>query len=131
MTVERRRDTDFDRVLALQSLHKLRQIALQVNAEREEVRQHEDVPRARGDELRDGVAEPRIGFEERGFVPRPASGAGRIGRYDSDGFVSRWHAGAVSKYDDSAVQVCVCLLYKMIRGSSRVGVFAACAIWSK
>src|SRR3954452_12930946 len=88
------------------------QIALQMDAERQEIRYDEYLFRARGRELCDCVAQAWRGFEKCGLVQRPISLLCGFGCYNPHGLVRRWHARPMPEYDDSGPHS-----YRMIRGS--------------
>ena len=82
--VERLGDADRDVALAGEIGNQFWQIALQVNAEREKVRQHENLLGAGCRETTNGISEIRRGFEKcgliqlpRAFQRRPAATASR------------------------------------------------------
>ena len=88
MPVERFGDADRDIALAGEIGDQFRQIPLQVNAQREKVRQHQDLLGAGRCEIANGFAEVRRGFEKCGLIKVPRAFKGRPSRYSTHSFIS-------------------------------------------
>lgn len=77
MPVERGRDLNADGVLPRKGLDKPRKIALQMDAEREEVGEDQNFTGPAADKGRNGIAQARLDFEERGLIKTPSALARR------------------------------------------------------
>ncbi len=99
-----------------------RQVALQVNAESEEVGQHQHAIRAGGGELRDRIVKAGRSFQKSRLEQIPRALAGGFICNGPDGVVRRRDARSVPEYDDAGAHE----LYRMIRGSSS-GSTSVCA----
>jgi len=113
MSIERRRDSDRHPVFFFEAFDEVRQIALEVNAEGEEIRQHDDGANALACERGNGVFQQWACFKERGLVNLPAAMTRGIRRDNAHGVIGRSHARTVPEYDNASLHS-----YKMIRGSS-------------
>lgn len=83
MAIERWRDANGQTKLAREVGNQFRQIALQMDTQREEVREHENIGSAGGGKIAHGIREARIALEKCSLVERPRALARRIRRYNS------------------------------------------------
>jgi len=104
MPVERRSDTDFHIPVGSDQLFDdCRQIALQMDAEGQEVGDHQNPRHAGIRQSRYGLVQAGPSLQKRGFdTLKCASGCHRS-RHGSDGFVGGWHTGSVRKDDNSRI----------------------------
>jgi hypothetical protein len=85
-----------------QLIHHGRQIPLQMNAERQEVWDHQNAGRAGIGQPRDRFSQARLGFQESCLHALETSRRRRRCRHRFDGCVGRWNAGAMRKDDNSS-----------------------------
>lgn len=104
MPVERRSDADLHILVDLGQLcHDGWQVALQMDSERQEVRDHQDSGHAGTGQTRHGLGQVGLSFQKCGLNAFKRSGGCRRFRHDSDGFVGGWDAGPVRKDDNSRI----------------------------
>ena len=100
MPVERFRYTDRHTALPGEIVHQPRQIALQMDAERQKVWQHKYLFRARSRQSPHRFIQPGRGFEERRFMQIPRPFRRRARRDRAHRVVGRSHARSVPEYYD-------------------------------
>ena len=104
MSVERRRNPDLQILVSLgELLHDGGQVALQVNPQGEEVRDHQDAARAGIRQMRHGLGQAGPGFQKGRLHAVESAGGGCRFRHGSYRFVGGWDAGSVRKDDNSRI----------------------------
>ena len=104
VSIERGGDPDLDILMNMSELFDEHgQVTLQVDPQREEVRDYQNMGYARIGQNRHGLGETWLGFQEGGFDAFKGSCDSDCLRDGADCRVSRWHAGAMRKDDNSHV----------------------------
>jgi len=103
MTVQWRRNTDFQlRMCRGCLLDEARQIPLQMESERQEIRQDNNTTDASGSKTRHSAIEVgRAEFEKCGFHVIESAGPRQLSSSFPHRFIGRFDAGTVRKHDES------------------------------
>ena len=104
MPVQRWSDADLHILMCLgQLFHDGWQVALQVDSEGQEVRDHQDSGHPGIGQASHSLGQIGSSFQKRGFDSFKRSRGCRRLRHNSDGFVGGWHTGSVRKDDNSRI----------------------------
>src|SRR5579863_8160121 len=98
MSFEGRCDANWNCILARDIVHEPGQIALEMQAESQEIRQHEDLFGACRGQRGNGLGKAGRRLEERGLIEIPSAFVRRFRCYYANGFVGGCHTRAVSEY---------------------------------
>ena len=104
MAVQRWGDPHLDIPVDLAQLfHNGRQVALQMDSQRQEIRHHQDAGHARIRQMRHRFRQAGPSLQKGCFYAIKRSRGGRRFRHESYSFVGGWDAGTVRKDDNSRI----------------------------